>query len=74
MPERMPNFLASYDAEATTPLSWGSPPTITGLCNNDGSSACSTDTKKASRSMQMYIACSPFYGFAEIASGLCPSQ
>ena len=31
MAERTPNFLASYDDAATTPLDSGGPPTATGL-------------------------------------------
>src|ERR1017187_6703641 len=44
----MPNFRASYEAEAMMPRL--SPPTAMGLPRNRVSAACSTDAKKASAS------------------------
>jgi len=40
-----------YEAEATTSRRSGSPPTITGFPFSYGLSACSTEAKKASKSI-----------------------
>src|SRR3954454_7890778 len=45
MAGRTPNAFVSYDAASTTP-----PPTSTGRPRSAGSSRCSTEAKKASRS------------------------
>ena len=47
--ERTPKYRASYEHEATTPLS--PPPTMSGIPSNCGFSSLAQETKKVSKSM-----------------------